>query len=139
LAAGSIHQIEFHGAAMEHLEAYMADRSLRGMSIGSKSMETDENVDFAPRLETRYQCPNGHTIILPFSTEAEVPVVWECRCGEEALLQDAEKPEEVPGKAVRTHWDMLLERRTVKELQELLDERLELLRSGRLRRGSGSF
>lgn len=114
----------------------MADRSLRGMSIGSKSMETDENVDFAPRLETRYLCPNGHTIILPFSTEAEIPVVWECRCGEEALLADAEKPEEISGKAIRTHWDMLLERRTLDELKELLEERLALLRSGRLRRGS---
>jgi len=114
----------------------MADRSLRGMSIGSKSMETDENVDFAPRLETRYECPNGHTIILPFSTEAEVPLVWECRCGAEAVLHDAAKPDETPGKAVRTHWDMLLERRTVKELEELLEERLELLRAGKLRRSA---
>ncbi|ACV08952.1 RNA polymerase-binding protein RbpA [Jonesia denitrificans] len=115
----------------------MADRSLRGMSIGSKSMETDENVEFAPRQEARYECPNGHVIILPFSTEAEVPVVWECRCGEQALLNDAERPEEAPAKAVRTHWDMLLERRTEKELDELLTERLELLRAGKLRRGSG--
>ena len=66
----------------------MADRSLRGMSIGSKSMETDEGVDFAPRFQAHYDCPNGHTIILPFSTEAEVPVEWECRCGELALLRD---------------------------------------------------
>lgn len=108
----------------------MADRSLRGMSIGSKSMETDTNVEFAPRLETRYQCANGHTIILPFSTEADVPVVWECRCGLEALLVDAEQPDEVITKPVRTHWDMLLERRTIDELKELLDERLELLRTG---------
>ena len=71
----------------------MADRSLRGMSIGSKSMETDEGVDFAPRFQAHYDCPNGHTIILPFSTEAEVPVEWECRCGELALLRDADRPE----------------------------------------------
>ncbi len=112
----------------------MADRSLRGMSIGSKSMETDTNVDFAPRLETRYECPNGHSIILPFSTEADVPVVWECRCGAEALLVDAEQPEEVVTKPVRTHWDMLLERRSVDELKELLDERLDLLRTGQFHR-----
>jgi len=36
----------------------------------------------------------------------------------------------------RTHWDMLLERRTVKELEELLDERLDLLRAGKLRRSA---
>ncbi len=118
------------------LEDTLADRSLRGMSIGSKSMETDEGVDFAPRFQAHYDCPNGHTIILPFSTEAEVPVEWECRCGELALLRDADRPEPKATKPVRTHWDMLLERRTIKELEELLDERLDLLRAGKLRRSA---
>jgi len=114
----------------------MSNRSLRGMRIGSHSMETEDGVEFAPRLQAHYDCPNGHTIILPFSVEADVPVVWECRCGEEALLRDASKPEPKAGKPPRTHWDMLLERRTVKELEELLDERLDLLRAGKLRRSA---
>ena len=114
----------------------MADRSLRGMSIGAKSMENDEGVDVAPRFQAHYDCPNGHTIILPFSTEAEVPVEWECRCGETALLRDADRPEPKATKPVRTHWDMLLERRTISELEELLDERLVLLRAGKLRRSA---
>ena len=113
----------------------MADRSLRGVGIGAKSLESEVGVQYADRTEAHYECPNGHLIILPFSTEAEIPVVWECRCGEEALLNDAVKPEEAPSKAVRTHWDMLLERRTEKELDELLTERLDLLRAGKLRRG----
>ena len=29
----------------------MAERSLRGMSIGAKSLESDDNVDFAARVE----------------------------------------------------------------------------------------
>ncbi len=114
----------------------MADRALRGMRIGANSLESDEGVDLAPRFEARYDCPNGHAIILPFSTEADVPAVWECRCGAEALLRDGERPEAKAGKPPRTHWDMLLERRTVTELQDLLDERLELLRSGKLRRSA---
>ena len=114
----------------------MADRSLRGMRIGANSMESEEGVEFAPRLQAYYDCPNGHTIVLPFSTEADVPVVWECRCGEEALLRDASKPEPMAGKPQRTHWDMLLERRTVGELEDLLAERLELLRAGKLRRSA---
>lgn len=114
----------------------MADRSLRGMSIGAKSMESEDGVDLAPRMQVHYDCPDGHTTILPFSAEAEVPVVWECRCGKEALLRDADKPEAKPGKPPRTHWDMLLERRTVSELEELLAERLELLRTGKLRRSA---
>ncbi|MCL1900166.1 MAG: RNA polymerase-binding protein RbpA [Promicromonosporaceae bacterium] len=112
----------------------MPDRSLRGMSIGAKSMESDEGVDFAPRFQAYYDCPNGHTIILPFATDAEVPPIWECRCGAEAVLRDGDGPEAKVVKPQRTHWDMLLERRSEEELQELLDERLELLATGQIRR-----
>jgi hypothetical protein len=34
-------------------------------------------------------------------------------------------------KVARTHWDMLLERRTRAELEELLEERLQYLRARR--------
>ncbi len=114
----------------------MADRSLRGTRIGAHSMESEEGVEFADRFEAYYDCPNGHTIVLPFAAQADVPVVWECRCGTEALLRDASKPEPKAGKPPRTHWDMLLERRTVAELEELLTERLALLRAGKLRRSA---
>ena len=40
-------------------------------------------------------------------------------------MEKAEKP-------VRTHWDMLLERRSEKELEDILKERLELLRGGEI-------
>lgn len=112
----------------------MADRALRGMKIGANSLESDVGVEFAPRMEARYHCPNGHSIVLPFAVGAAVPALWECRCGAEALLQDATRPEPKPARRQRTHWDMLLERRTVPELEELLAERLDLLRSGELLR-----
>ena len=41
-----------------------------------------------------------------------------------------------PARKQRTHWDMLLERRTIEDLEVLLEERLGLLRSGQLRRRS---
>ena len=115
----------------------MPDRSLRGMSIGAKSMESELGVDFAPRFQAYYDCPADHTIILPFSTEAqaEVPLYWECRCGEQARLRDGDHSNEGPAKPQRTHWDMLIERRSPEELRELLDERLEMLQSGKIRRG----
>ncbi len=62
---------------------------------------------------------------------ADVPSLWECRCGEFALREDAERPEPKATKPARTHWDMLMERRTTAELETLLEERLALLRSGR--------
>ncbi|HLS15753.1 MAG TPA: RNA polymerase-binding protein RbpA [Beutenbergiaceae bacterium] len=114
----------------------MADRALRGMKIGANSLENDVGVDLAPRIEAIYDCPDGRTIIIPFAADADIPPVWEAPGGGEALLRDATRPDPKPTKPVRTHWDMLLERRTEKELQELLDERLELLRSGQLRRRS---
>lgn len=109
----------------------MNSRSLRGTRLGSLSMETDEGVLAAPRQEAVYDCPNGHHIVLPFSVEADVPAVWECRCGATAVLRDHEKPEEKPGKPQRTHWDMLLERRSIPELEDLLQERLQFLRERR--------
>lgn len=112
----------------------MAERTLRGMSIGARSMESEENVEYAPRLTVQYACPNGHDLSLPFSVDAEIPATWECSiCGAQALRLNHEMPaadENV--KQPRTHWDMLLERRSIAELEELLQERLQLLRSGQL-------
>ncbi|KGN38658.1 RNA polymerase-binding protein RbpA [Knoellia subterranea] len=110
----------------------MAERSLRGSRLGALSMETDENVVPSERQITTYLCPQGHKIELPFSIEAEIPPVWECRCGEEAkLVGDGPEPEVKAVKPARTHWDMLLERRSIPELEELLEERLTLLRASR--------
>jgi hypothetical protein len=43
---------------------------------------------------------------------------------------DGDGPEEKKAKPARTHWDMLMERRTREELEEVLAERLAVLRSG---------
>ena len=68
---------------------------------------------------------------MPFSIEAEVPAIWDCHCGTVAVLRHGAKPEPRNEKVQRTHWDMLLERRTIGELEDLLDERLEVLRASR--------
>ena len=114
----------------------MAERSLRGSRLGALSMESDDNVVPSERQITTYLCPNGHVIELPFSIEAEIPPTWECRCGESAKLKDAPEPELKAVKPPRTHWDMLLERRSIPELEELLEERLALYREARgIKRG----
>ena len=67
---------------------------------------------------------------MPFSVEADLPAAWECRvCGAAALRRDGEPAEFKAGRKVRTPWDMLLERRTIDDLEELLKERLALLRT----------
>jgi rubredoxin len=92
------------------------------------SYESDRHTEFAPRTTAAYDCPRGHSVQVPFAAEADVPPTWECRvCGATALLRDAEQPEAKKTKPARTHWDMLLERRSVAELEEVLAERLAVL------------
>lgn len=110
----------------------MGEGALRGTRLGATSYENDEHVDYAARQLVTYDCPKGHSVTVPFSVEAEeIPAVWECKCGETAVRRDTPAPEAKPVKPGRTHWDMLLERRTIEDLEELLTERLELLRSQR--------
>ena len=109
----------------------MAERSLRGMSIGAKSLESDDNVDFVARNEVAYVCPKGHRTILPFAEGADAPEEWECRCGATAHREgDDDRAADEITKPTRTHWDMLLERRTEDELKALLDKRLQMHRDG---------
>lgn len=117
----------------------MADRSLRGIRLGAQSLQSEEGVVFEERTEHIYECTAcGRDTKLMFAHDAEPPQTWECRtCGAEAVRRIGEKTVEVDRsgeKAPRSHWDMLLERRTIPELEELLEERLALLRA---RRGAG--
>jgi hypothetical protein len=71
---------------------------------------------------------------VPFSDDAEIPSIWECRLhGTESKMIDGSEPEPKKSKPPRTHWDMLLERRSIPELEDLLSERLQELRGRRSR------
>jgi hypothetical protein len=115
----------------------MADRSLRGMGISYRSLETDEGVEFADRVDAFFDCPSGHTVVVTFFAEADLPITWMCRCGAQAVSRDCEDAVLPTERRPRTHWEMLLERRTIPELEELLAERLEILRANR-GRGRGT-
>ena len=109
----------------------MGERTLRGARLGGQSFEDERGIEFAARQQVGYACPQGHTFEITMSVEADVPANWECpRCGAEALSTEGITPEEKAEKPVRTHWDMLLERRSISELEDILTERLELLRGG---------
>jgi rubredoxin len=108
----------------------MSERAtLRGSRLGGTSFEDESGIEFAPRQ---------------MAEEAEVPFLWECpRCGAESRQRDGSAPDVKLEKPARTHWDMLLERRSIPELEDILSERLELLRNGDIgpahlhRRGAG--
>ena len=79
-----------------------------------------------------YRCARGHEFSVPCSEEAEITSTWDCRLdGSVAKLIDGPEPEAKKVKAPRTHWDMLMERRTVADLEEVLAERLDVLRARR--------
>lgn len=103
----------------------MSDRSLRGMRLGSQSMETETGVEPAPRQRVEYRTKDGESVSVMFAAEAEIPPVWTTKTGHEAILVNGEKPENSNEKHVRTHWDMLMERRSSEELEEILQQRLD--------------
>ena len=115
----------------------MNEISMRGTRIGALSLENDLHVVPADRQVLTYICPTGHSTVVPFSTEAEdIPHTWGCRCGRESkaqgILANMASTDVKEERYIRTHWDMLLERRSIAELEDLLAERLELLHAHEL-------
>lgn len=111
----------------------MAERALRGARLGAQSFEDERGVEMAARQEIEYACADGHTFTVTMAQEADVPYEWEDprtgQIGKWVSGVEGDKKEEKP---VRTHWDMLLERRSVEELEGILKERLDMLRGGKI-------
>ena len=114
----------------------MADRrAMRGSRLGSVSYETDRTDNLAPRQIARYRTEDGEEFEVPFADDADIPGTWGCRNGMEGtLIEGGELAEPKKAKVPRTPWEMLRERRSIEELEELLKERLEIIKSRR--RGS---
>mgnify|MGYP000051737660 CR=1 FL=1 len=113
----------------------MTQQTMRGMRLGSQSLESERGVAYSARNKHEYVCANGHNTEMIFAAEAEVPATWECRkCSADAVLMVDGAPVESieqEHKTPRSHWEMLLERRTREELEEILAERLEYIRARR--------
>ena len=108
---------------------------MRGTRLGAVSYETDRNDNLAPRQIALYRTKNGGEFEIPFAHDAEIPGTWLCRNGlEGTLISDGDPAEPKKVKVPRTPWEMLRERRSIEDLEELLKERLEIIKSGR--RGS---
>lgn len=111
----------------------MANRVMRGSRLGSVSYETNRNDNLAARQIARYRTADGGEFDIPLADDAQIPDTWDCRNGLEGrLIEGGELVE--PKKKVkvpRTHWDMLRERRSIEELEVLLEERLAIVKSKR--------
>ena len=112
----------------------MAERSLRGMRLGAQSLQTEEGVEYSPRVRYQYQLANGEVEDVVFAREVQPPLHWPCAGGEGTLVNSEQlgvSEDQHDEKPARTHWDMLLERRSPEELEETLQERLTYLRERR--------
>lgn len=116
----------------------MRERGIRGVGLERHSLQTGRGVAASPRRVAQFRCDDGHITEVPFSADAETPLTWECRtCGNEAHLYidgEVKLPEPDPNAHhQRTPWDMLKERRSTEELEEILTERIGFLRDRRKR------
>lgn len=109
--------------------------SMRGMRLGSQSLESEKGVELSARQLVEFKCPKGHDFTLAFAEGVELPLVWQCqRC--QASAQRFADGELVTGEATeedapRTHYDMVKERRSEQELEDLLEEMLVSMRKRR--------
>ena len=109
----------------------MRSRTMNATGLGSKSYENDRDVTLSPRRQLDFDCPAHHHFSVTFSAEASLPRLWDCpTCWAPAVRSDGVRAAVEPHKTIRTHWDMLRERRSVAELEAILAERLALLRAG---------
>lgn len=109
--------------------------TMRGMRLGSQSLESDAGVELSARQRKRFRCSEGHEFEMVFSATAELPETWECKsCPEIAIRLEDDIPivlTSADTDAPRTHYDMVLERRSREELEELLQEMLADMRARR--------
>ena len=89
----------------------------------------EANPQVAERVEVTYVCEANHQFSKVFAADAKAPTSWDCpHCGK-AAGNEQTAPDEPTGEEGRTHWDMVLERRTTEELATILAGRLKELRA----------
>lgn len=116
----------------------MNSEPVRGARLGTTSNESVDGVTLSPRQTISYTCPNTHVSELIFAAEVEIPESWDCKkCGQSARRDGFEEPEQIADeRVIRTHFDLLLERRSRDELEVILQEALADLKERRRKNAS---
>jgi hypothetical protein len=113
----------------------LAQQTMRGIRLGTQSLESEVGVSYSPRTKYQFLCPNGHSSEIVFAQDAEMPEAWQCKsCSEFGTLLKDGKPITLSITEIKTpksHWDMLLERRSKVELEVILKERLAYIKARR--------
>jgi len=57
----------------------LAQQTMRGVRLGTQSLESDVGVSYSPRTKYQFLCPNGHSSEIVFAQDAEMPETWQCK------------------------------------------------------------
>lgn len=88
--------------------------------------QSEEDYEVAERHNVRFRCSHGHEFAVTFAADVR-PAEWECpRHGVMSGLTDPDTATIAGAKhgARKTHWEQVLKRRSIPELEALLAERL---------------
>ncbi len=116
----------------------MSEKRLRGTRLGSVSLESEVGVEFAPTQIATFRTEQGEEFSVRFAADAELPYDWTSpRSGTKGRRLDAKgKPIEgvdpnapTPPPTPVTHWEQLLKRRTIPELEVILADRIAEMRA----------
>ena len=120
----------------------MSEKRLRGSRLGSVSLESEDGVDFVQLQDVTFRTDEGEEFAVRFMEGVELPYDWTSpRTGKVGRRLDANgKPIEgvdpnapTPAPPTVTHWEQLLKRRTIPELEVILADRIaEMRASGQL-------
>ena len=95
----------------------VAERTLRGARLGGQSFEDERGIEFAARQQVGYLCSRGHLRDHDVGRGRRPGGVGVPALRRRGLSTSGIEPEVKAEKPARTHWDMLLERRSEKELE----------------------
>lgn len=120
----------------------MNDKRLRGTRLGSISTETEEGVEFVERQNVTFRTEDGEEFTVTFMAGVELPYDWRSpktsnigrRLDEKGKPIEGDDPNApAPTPPTVTHWEQLMKRRTIAELELILEERIaEMRASGQL-------
>jgi hypothetical protein len=108
--------------------------AIRGAGLTRATFSNvDDLVEPAEAQRVSYRCPKGHQFAVRLFAEAEmIPLTWDCACGSKARTDETAAQEVMvkkrTGSPSKTPWEQLRERRSIPELEALLEERLAILR-----------
>lgn len=116
----------------------MSEKRLRGSRLGSISLESEEGVEFIDTQDVIFRTEDGEEFTVRFAADAELPYDWASphtsRIGRRLAangkpIDGVDPNAPLPPAPTVTHWEQLLKRRTIPELELILQARIDEMRA----------